>query len=138
MGHALDIAKHLFLSAIRHNEEVRIVTGGLFDEFYRELIKDARKVLNHVRISIIVVSKTREELEGNGFFAVVDAHKNGKVVFLPKGTPNMNHFILVGKSRYRIEIDDSKTTAFACFNDEGFGAHLSHIFDNREIEGAAA
>ena len=137
MGHALDIVKHLFLSAIRHKEDVRIVSGGLFDEFYRELIEDASSVLDHVRVSIIVISKTREELTGNGFFGLVDAHENGRVVFLPKGMADMNHFILVGNSRYRIEIDDSNTSAFACFNDEAFGTHLSLIYESLENKVAA-
>ena len=137
MGHALEIVRHLFLSARRHHEDVRIVSGGLFDEFYRELVEDARTALDHVRISIIVVSKTCEELNGNGFYGLVNKHKNGRVLFLPKGTTDMNHFILVGDSRYRIEIDDSKTTAFACFNDEAFGTHLSSIYESLESHVAA-
>lgn len=126
IGHALEIAKALFDSAERHAEDVRIVTGCLLVPFYDQLVKHAERVLAKASITVIVYASRDDEIVNSEFCKTVMVHDRGEVLFYPDGSGA--HFILVGDSRYRLESDDSRATAFACFNDRRFGKFLLNVF----------
>lgn len=129
--HAKIIIEELFKSAIRNGEDIKIVSGRLLNEFYEDLIEPAREVLKHSRIEIIVLDATKEEMQGNDFFRLVNEHDRGSAIVSRIGDANayQAHFVLVGDRRYRIEIDDGKKDAIASFNNETLGELLLKAFD---------
>ena len=119
IDHALVLIGRLFETARRHKEEVRIVSGRLLKSFYQNLIDSARKVLDDgVQVSVVVLSNDDSQLNGNGFYDLLNRHKNGRVDVLDRDAESMPHFVVVGERRYRVEVDDKRKKAFAAFNDD--------------------
>ena len=128
--HAKIIIRELFESAIRHEEDVKIVSGHLLDEFYQDLVEPAGRILDKSSIKAVVLESTKEELEDNELFQLVNEHPRGEVVVRdPVEDPGKwTHFVLAGDRRYRIEIDDGKKDAIASFNDVTVGEVLMNAF----------
>ncbi len=134
--HAQIIVRELFKSAAIHKEGIRIVSGCLQDDFYRDdLALHAEEALRcGSRIQILVLERTRDHLASNELFRLVHPHPRGEVI-TPDSAPTPGaiqtfwaHFILVGDSRYRIEKDDGRKDAIASFNDRALGEVLMDTF----------
>lgn len=134
--HAKVLLQQLLLTASEKGETVRIVSGRLRRDFYNDLLNEVKKALDSVEVSIVVLS--REQLDDNPFFNLVNEHPKGKVVALDEEPGRWTHFIVVGDKRYRIEEDDGKQTAHASFNNEVIPQLLIDRFEYLSGKGAAA
>ena len=138
--HALVIIECLLDTARRRKEEVRIVSGCLMDSFYSNLKEAVEGTMDAgASVSVAVLSKTEDELKGNSFYQAVKKHNNGQVHFVcdDEDLPTP-HFVVTGDSGYRIEVDDKKKKAMACFNDPLNGVLLVDIHKKLIGEGAGA
>ena len=136
MEHAKILLRQLLLTASEKGETVRIVSGRLRRDFYNDLLAEAQKTLDRVKVSIVVLSG--DQLDGNRFFELVRGHHNGEVVVLEQEPERWTHFIVVGDKRYRVEEDDGKQTAHASFNNEIIPQLLIDRFEYLLEKGAAA
>ena len=115
--HALVLIRTLFETAVRHKEEVRIVSGRLLESFYEELVDTARQALDcGVRFSVLVLNG--KQLEGNRFAETMKEHANGSLAVLEHDEKSLPHFVVVGDRRFRVEIDDERKIATASFNND--------------------
>lgn len=134
--HALVLIRTLFETAVRHREEVRVVSGRLLKSFYGELAKTARLALDRgVRFSVLVLNG--KQLEGNEFADVMKEHANGSLAVLKRGDESLPHFVVVGDRRFRVEVDDELKIALASFNNDIIPPMLKDIH-NRLTEEADA
>lgn len=125
--HALILIRVLFETAMRHKEEVRIVSGSLLKPFYEKPVDTARKALDSgVRFSVLV--RTGKQLEGNGFANLMKEHINGSIDTLEHDDKGP-HFVVVGDRRYRVEMDDKRKIALASFNDDTIAPLLLKLHD---------
>lgn len=135
--HALVLIRILFETAIRHKEEVRIVSGRLFKSFYEELVDTARRALDYgVQFSVLVLTSKRQ-LEGNEFAKLITDHDNGSIAVIEDGDERLPHFVIVGDRRYRIEIDDERKIAVASFNDDTITPMLLEFYSRLECRASA-
>ena len=128
--HAKIIVRELFKSAIKNIEPVYIVSGKLDRDFYRDLVGKAQQVLEQSRIEIIILDADENDMEGNELFELVSSHNNGTVIAHSGLTEHHAHFVLVGNRRYRVETDDGRKDAIACFNNPSVGQVLTNAFNN--------
>ena len=127
ISHAKIIVDQLFESAIRHGENIRMASGRLLPEFYSDIIDKAKKVLSQrIRISVVVLDSTEDDLRDNKLYSVVVNDPHGEVL-TSRGsmTGEQVHYVLVGEKRYRVEIDDKTKEAIASFNDPRIGGLLA-------------
>ena len=138
-GHALVLARHLFAAAGRDRETVRIVSGRLLKSFYEELKEAAREALDlGARFKVVVLSDDPTQFRENGFADLVEKHENGEIHVLNKGAESMPHFMVVGESRYRIEVDASRKIARAAFNDDIIAPALVRIHNDAWANSSAS
>ena len=81
------------------------------------------------RIEIIALNHIED---GNELSELVAKHDNGRVIRatgIPELTEHTAHFVLVGDRRYRIETDDGRKDAIACFNNQTVGQVLENAFN---------
>lgn len=126
--HALVLIRVLFETALRHKEEIRIVSGSLLKPFYEQLVDTARQALDSgVRFSVLV--RNGKQLEGNRFAELMTEHKNGSIATLEDDDNKGPHFVVVGARRYRVEMDDERKIALAAFNDDTIAPLLQKLHD---------
>ena len=128
LSHAAILFENLLDVADKKKEDVRIFSGCFEKEFYESLKGKVVKLLNSGVKVHLVSDCEKKDLEENEFIKTVSDHKNGTIKNLSeqKGIP---HFILVGDSRYRVELDDSLKTARANFNDSSTGNMLLGLYN---------
>lgn len=115
MEHALILVRYLFIKASQKSKEVRIVSGRLFEPFYSRLIDTIGQVLEKSKVVVLILAA--DQIKGNSFVNRVKEHPNGKVGVLDMAPDLLSHFVVVGDRSYRIEMDDERKMAHACFND---------------------
>ena len=126
--HALVLIRVLIETAMRHKEDVRILSGNLLRPFYEKLVDTARQALNSgVLFSVLV--QTGKQLAGNGFAGLMAEHGNGSIATLEDDDEAPPHFVVVGDRRYRVEIDDERKIALASFSDDTIAPLLSKLHD---------
>ena len=127
--HAHILMKYLIDRATEKKEDIRIVTGCLETGFYDALIENLQQFLNQSGKSIsVIILDPSADLQGNKFSDLILKSRKGSVL-ITKDRVEHPHFILVGKSSYRFEIDDRSTKAVANFNDSDIGAFLYDMYD---------
>lgn len=135
--HALVLIRILFETAMRHKEEVRIVSGQLLKSFYEQLVDTACQALDRdVRFSVIVLTDS-QRLKGNRFAELMTDHKNGSIAVIDADT-RPPHFVIVGERRYRVEMDDERKIALASFNDDTITPMLLELFSGLKNRAVAA
>ncbi len=126
--YAAVLAENLLKFARDNKQDVRIISGSLDERVYGNLAKLAEEVLRTNKIEIIV-----EKLPvDHSLVEVVGKHKNGSVREIPDAGP---HFILVGDSAYRLEVNHKLAKAVANFNEPVNGGILRDLFDSYSISG---
>lgn len=126
--HALVLIRVLFETALRHKEEIRIVSGSLLKPFYEQLVDTARQALDSgVRFSVLV--RNGKQLKSNRFAELMTEHKNGSIATLEDDDNKGPHFVVVGARRYRVEMDDERKIALASFNDDTIAPLLLDLHD---------
>ena len=126
--HAIVLFKNLIEVAERWDEEVKIFSGSFSCTVYDSLIEPLKKALAKNIKFTLIAECAAAHLETNAFVNAVKNHPKGKVIAL-NDKVNFPHFILVGTSRYRVELDDALRTARANFNDAATGATLLSIYN---------
>ncbi len=125
IAHAHILVARLIKDAAKHKEDIRIVTGCLYKDFYNGLVDELDAALqNGCVINVVVLKKSPSELDGNNFVKKLGEYNNAELIFLDIGADDLPHFIVVGNKRYRLEMDDKQKKAIACFNDEHLGSSL--------------
>ena len=127
MEHAQILMRYLFRKAVQRSEEVRIVSGRLYEPFYSRLVDAIDAVLRTTKVTVLVFAA--DHIKDNSFAKRVREHSNGKVGVLDMHPDLLSHFVVVGDSSYRLELDDKRKMAHACFNDR-FIAHSLVRFHN--------
>ena len=139
IDHALIIIECLLDAAKKRREDVRIVSGCLLESFYSRLVEKATEVLQaKVPIRVVVLGRSREDLQNNAFYNAVNKHENGEVHVLAEDPGTTPHFVVTGDRRYRVEVDDEKKKAMASFNDSTTGKMLISIYESLLVPAAAA
>lgn len=127
--HAKIIVRELFNCAIRDQQDVRISSGKLQEDFYDDMVDLGRKAMDQdVHVSVVVLDSAEEQLQGNSFYETVEDHANGRVFTLDLPETE-THYVLVGDSRYRVEFDDVTKEAVASFNDGTVGHLLADVHE---------
>jgi len=129
--HALIIIRELLEEARFREEDVKIVSGKLSNDFYGKLTHLAKKCMNEGRkVDVVVLEASDPEtLKDNTFAEAVHEHQNGEVRIPAKEEDiSLPHFVLVGKKRYRQETDHNSAKARATFNGEATGSFLEELF----------
>jgi hypothetical protein len=122
------LAENLLMFARDNKQDVRIISGSLDERVYGNLALLAGEVLRTNKIDIIV-----EKLPGDhSLIQVVKDHPNGSVREIPDAGP---HFILIGDSAYRLEVNHKLAKAVANFNEPVNGTILRDLFDSYSISG---
>jgi|WetSurSiteA1Bulk_404760.scaffolds.fasta_scaffold67350_2 hypothetical protein len=126
--HAKILFNNLIQEAGEKNEDITIVSGELFLDFYESLIPDTEKALQKgIKISLAVCN-IPENFDTHPFVSLLK--KYNMSIYKPvEGCVSLPHFIVVGTKRFRLEIDHKQTKAIACFNNEQIGKILKTIFD---------
>lgn len=125
--HARVIIECLLDEALKRKEEVRIASGRLEESFYSKLTGKAKEALTAgSTVDVVVLDADREHLKENSFCRAVQGSSRGNVYFVHDEdlTP---HFVVTGGRRYRVEVDDARKKAMACFNDDSNGKMLVDI-----------
>lgn len=127
--HALTLFENLFDMAIEKSRDVRIVSGCLTEGFYSKLIDRALKAMDAgINVKVVVLDPSHLEKDKNTFYKTIDGHRHGEVSTLSLKTEHyMPHFIVVGTEAYRLETDDKKKTAVACFKDSAIAPQLVNL-----------
>ncbi len=134
-SHALVLFEFLIKEAAENKEkDIRIVAGSLNNEFYNELFLKVEKYLekvkdNQTKISIVILKNEDEltDLRNNKFARFVEKYDKGDICYL--NDSSKPHFVLIGNSSYRFEVDHHHTKAIANFNDESIGKMLEIMYD---------
>ncbi len=114
IGNLLDLAAET-------GSPIRLVSGKLAAGVFSDLIPNLLRALDAQCDLRIVVERDYEAMLDNSFCTAVRARAPDAVRFL--GTPlatfmnERTHFILVGQTAYRVEVEDKTHKATACFND---------------------
>ena len=128
IAHARVIIECLLDEALKRKEEVRIASGRLEESFYSKLTGKVEEAMTAgSTVDVVVLDADREDLKENSFYrAVQDNSSRGHVHFVHDEnlTP---HFVVTGGRRYRVEVDDERKKAMACFNDDSNGKMLVDI-----------
>ncbi len=126
--YAAVLAENLLKFARDNKQDVRIISGSLDERVYGNLASLAEEVLRTNRLDIIV-----ENIPANSsLIKAVKDHDNGSVREIPDAGP---HFILVGDSAYRLEVNHKLAKAVANFNEPVNGSILRDLFDSYSISG---
>lgn len=120
--HAEVLFKNLLAEARENDEDVRIVTGDLREDFYARLTDEIRPLAKKVKL--IVLNK-EINLDNNAFWRIV---RDGGGTAL-RIEAKMPHFVLVGHNKFRLELDHKQTKAIASFNNPSIGNALESAFD---------
>lgn len=127
--HALILFKHLFKAALKYDDKnIRIVSGHLTREFYRELVEEVRACLEKGVHVEVLVTEPKADIEDNEFVRVVRASPNGTVLVSRKPL-STSHFIVVGEKRFRLEEDHKQCKAVACFKNQDIAKSLIDVFN---------
>ena len=81
-------------------------------------------------VKLIVLNKI--DLTGNAFYKAVA--EGGGVAYKSSADYRMPHFLLVGDSQFRLELDHKQTKAVASFSNPAIGKILKSAFDDLEKE----
>jgi hypothetical protein len=131
-AHAIILFKNLLEVAAREKRPVKIFSGCFDPMVYDSLVEQMKKVIvANVRISLTSECEGTK-LQGNSFVETIKAYTNGTVISLERKI-RAPHFILVGNSSYRVELDDALKSATANFNDPATGATLDSLYDRLVI-----
>lgn len=125
--HATILAKYLFLSAEKMENDVKIITGSLDKDFYAKFAEPIKRILKNNTVSII----SEKPYEQSDFSQAILDSNNGNIKTLSKKDKitSLPHFILIGDSSYRLETDDNLKLAQASFNRPNVGKFLLAIFN---------
>lgn len=130
-NHALIVIENLFEMAIEDKIDIKIVSGCLQNNFYENLIPKAQNILDlGCRIDVITLCPI-EALEHNKFKHLLNNYNTQTSILCLKEkeeAPSIPHFMLVGKTGYRIEFNDENKIAEGCFNNELVGNFLEEQF----------
>lgn len=128
-SHASVIVENLLLAAADKQLDVKIVSGTLMKSFYEPFAEKISAILKHNKVDVIMLQPVDDETFGNRFIeAVLGSSQNGRVRVCDFGD-GCDHFIVVGKGIYRLEIDHNNGEAIANFNDPALGKYLVGQFD---------
>lgn len=128
-SHAKILFEQLFDSAIESGEDMRIVSGNLDDAFYEVLTTRVKECLDSgVKVSLSIIDKGFN-IKGSRFAQAVESHENGSVYLTHVVDIKAAHFVTVGDSQYRLEVDHAEAKAIANFNDTSVGKTLMNAFD---------
>lgn len=128
IDHALVIIECLLEEAGKRAQEVRIVSGCLQESFYSKLVdKISGTMAAGSTVDVVVLEAERKDLESNPFYQAVHGRDRGHVYVVHEDEGSTPHFVVTGDSRYRVEVDDEKKKAMACFNDTFNGRMLVDI-----------
>lgn len=123
------IMEQLLLLALKKQSIVRLLTGRLENNTYNPLSPLFRRVLDAgVKIKILIMTTDGENLTKNEVYDIVTSHKNGRLHILNQRPDSILHFMLVGNSAYRVEINDTTKEAYACFKDKD-GLVIDHYMN---------
>ena len=128
--HARVLFEKLFSVARKKKEQIRIFSGRCDSNFYDGFVETIRGILESGgRVDVLAACK-KSDLDSNRFFQTVKKHRNGSAKTV-RGLDHVPHFIVVGNSRYRFEIDDVFKSAKANFGDSLTGTILTTLFDQQ-------
>ncbi|MBF0633636.1 MAG: hypothetical protein HQK85_03160 [Nitrospinae bacterium] len=135
-GHAHVLLRNLFETAHENNakDAIKIVSGDLDSVFYGSLgqaVCDAST--NGCEVSILVMNP-KSDLDNNPFIrALKDKPGITCIQYKGPGIKLAPHFVLVGKNKYRFEVDHTEAKAEANFNDPVFGGFLNALYKEIEV-----
>ena len=130
IAHAAVLFKQLLIAAKDRREPVVIVSGEFMPTFYAPLMDDLKAAMKGgCKVRGIALVEDEATLKDNGFYQLLKASGCARAKRL---SDDVLHFICVGKSAYRVELDEDKKTAKACFNDQGgtITSVLTGMFDS--------
>lgn len=130
-GHANILLRNLFESAHENNakDAIKIVSGYLDPNFYGSLGEAiCAASADGCDVSILVMNE-KSDLDNNPFIQPLKGMSGVTCIqYKGPGTKLAPHFVLVGKDRYRFEVDHDQATAEANFNDSDFGGFLNILY----------
>lgn len=115
--HARVVIKNLFALAKDTHENVYLVTGILNDETYSPMQPEISAIMESGSSFNVITLCSEDQLLENRVYKIIKDHKNGNVWSLNEPITSATHFLLIGNTGYRFEVDDMTKTAYACFND---------------------
>ena len=134
IDHAAVLAENLLLSAIENQSDVKIVSGSLDKRVFGGLAEKVRQIVDGGNNIDIVLTDPPTDFRGNNFF---DAVEKGRVSVAAEVDRSFPHFIVVGGSAYRLEVDHGEKKAKANFNDPDLGGCLVSLFDDIKLRSQA-
>lgn len=127
--HALILYKRLFKAALMYDDkDIRIISGHLTREFYKELVSDVSACLEKGVHVEVLVTEPQADIGENEFARAVRASSNG-FVYASDRALSTPHFILVGEKRFRLEEDHKQCKAVASFKNQDITGSLIRVFD---------
>lgn len=100
---------------------IRLVSGELAVGVFGDLIPNVVRALDAKCDLRIVMERDHDAMLDNPFYATILARVPDAVRSLPTPLTDVigerTHFLLVGRTAYRVEVEDKTRKATACFND---------------------
>ena len=128
--YAAILLENLFEFAREAADEIQILSGSLFPNVYDKLVPHITNALNDGCSVRVIVLCDLAHVAQTQFYKSVKGHERGQVVTLGQEAGRHNHFVVVGNSAYRLETDDSASTAIASFKDSnGIVPQLKNKFE---------
>ena len=117
VSRATIVIRNLLIMAAEEHSPIRLLSGELTRDVYEPLVPDLEAALEAKCDIRIVTHRNTNELRGNRFYETIRARDPHAIRSLNIPLDTHSHFMLVGTTAYRMEVDDTTREATACFND---------------------
>ena len=125
--HATVLFEALIEEAVIQREDIKITTGN-FDPAFYGLLKES--IIGAMKKGVgveVIVETPNVDLSGHPLAEAIKSQ--GGHVYTSRTKEDFPHFILVGKSSFRMETDHDQTKAMASFDNSIMGSFLLSNFD---------